>query len=158
MATVKKTQFRARQFHNAPYGNSAQLPFQLKTNATGAAIDSDSTAALGIGDKVVIGSLQEGMRLDDSLVTISTALSASVTANLGFEYEDGIDSTDVPQNASYFGAALVLSAAARLRNATANAPVVLPKPANLILTIAGAANAKASQLDVVVYGEFVGPR
>jgi hypothetical protein len=158
MPTVSLNQFRARQFHNAPYGNESTLKFQLKTDATGAAVDADSTAALGIGDKVVIGPLQEGMRLDDSSVVISTALTAAVTGSLGFEYADGVDSAEVPQSASYFGAGLVLSAAARLRNATSNAPVVLPKPANLILTIAGAANAKASQLDILIKGELTGAR
>ncbi|RZL88825.1 MAG: hypothetical protein EOP82_21655 [Variovorax sp.] len=158
MATVKKTQFRSRQFHNAPYGNSAHLHFQLKTDSTGAAIGADSTAALGIGDKVVLGPLQEGMRLDDSLMVISTGLTASVTGSLGFEYDDGVDSTEVPQSATYFGTALALATAARLRNATTNAPVVLPKAANLILTIAGAANAKVSQLDIVINGEMTGAR
>jgi hypothetical protein len=158
MTTVKLNQFRTRQFHNAPYGNESTLKYTVKTDATGAAVDADSSAALGIGDKLVIGPLQEGMRLDDSSVIVSTAMTAAVTGSLGFEYEDGVDSAEVPQNASYFGAGLALNAAGRLRNATSNAPVVLPKPANLILTIAGAANAKASQLDILVKGELTGAR
>ena len=40
--------------------------------------------------------------------------------------------------------------AARLRNATTNAPVTLPKDAYLILTTAAANNAKASRIDVVL--------
>jgi hypothetical protein len=36
--------------------------------------------------------------------------------------------------------------------------VTLPKPAKLILTTGGAANAKASQLDVLVIGELTGAR
>lgn len=36
--------------------------------------------------------------------------------------------------------------------------LTLPKSARLILTIAGAANAKVSDLNVVVTGELKGPR
>lgn len=156
MSTVTLNQFRTRQFGGAAgaYGNVTALPFQLKTSATGAAIGADSGAAIGLGDKVVLGVLPAGMRLDDSMLIISTAMSASVTGTLGFEYEDGVDSTAVPQDAAYFGAGLALSSAARLRNATTKAPVVLPKPAKLILVTAGAANAKASQIDLLITGEL----
>lgn len=158
MATIALNQFRARQFHNAPYGNESVHRFGLKTNAAGAAIDADSVAAIGLGDVVDLGPLPEGFRLEDSTIIVVTALSASVTGSLGFKYEDGVDSADVPQSASYFGTGLVLNATGRLRNATANAVVTLPKPARLILTTAGAANAKASQLDVFIYGEMTGAR
>ena len=92
------------------------------------------------------------------MLVISIALTASVTASLGFEYADGVDSADVPQDAAYFGAGLVMSTAARLRNATSKALVVLPKAAKLILTIAGAANAKVSQVDIAIWGEQLGPK
>ena len=45
-----------------------------------------------------------------------------------------------------------LATAARLRNATTNAAVTLPKDAWLILTTAGAANAKVSKLDFILFG------
>src|SRR5690606_5989796 len=143
MAKVTINQFRGRQFGGAAgaYGNTAVLAFALKTGATGGAIGADITAPLAIGDVVDLGPLPAGFRLDDSTVIVSTALTASVTGSLGFAYADGVDSAEVPQDAAYFGAGLVLSAAARLRNATAKAPVVLAKPARLILTVAGAANA-----------------
>ena len=102
--------------------------------------------------------LPAGMLLEDAQVIVSTALTALVTGTLGFEYADGVDDTDVPQDAAYFGAGLVLSAAARLRNVVAKAPVKLPKEAYLTLTIAGAANAKAARLDVIVHGERIGPK
>ena len=81
--------------------------------------------------------------------------SAAVTGSLGFAYADGVDSADVPQDAAYFGAALVLSAAARLRNTVAKL-VTLPKDARLVLTIDGADNAKAGALVAIVHGERLG--
>lgn len=156
MPTVTINQFRTRQFGGAAgaYGNVTALPFRLNTNAIGAAIGSDSVAAIGLGDKVVLGVLPAGMRLDDSQLVVSVAMSASVTGAIGFEYDDGVDHAAVPQDAAYFGTGLVLNATGRLRNATAKAPVVLPKPAKLILVTAGAANAKASQIDLLITGEL----
>lgn len=158
MATVKLKQYHARQFGGAAgaYGNSTRLHFQLKTDATGAAIGADTSAALAAGDVVDLGPLPAGMRLDDSLLIVSTGMTATITGKLGFKYEDGVDSAAVPQDDDYFGAALNLATTARLRNATSNAPVVLPKAARLILTTAVAANAKASQLDIVISGELTG--
>mgnify|MGYP000264083513 FL=1 len=69
---------------------------------------------------------------------------------MGFEYVDGVDSTTVPQSASYFGAAVTLHTVGRYRNATTNAPVKLPKDAYLILTTAGAANAAVGVADVLI--------
>lgn len=155
MPTVTINQFRTRQFGGAtPYGNVTTLPFPLKTNAIGAAIGADSVAAIGLGDKVVLGVLPAGMRLDDSQLIVSVAMTALVTGTIGFEYDDGVDHAAVPQDAAYFGTGLVLNATGRLRNATAKAPVVLPKPAKLILVTAGAANAKASQIDLLITGEL----
>ena len=136
-----------------PYGNLTALHFVLETNAAGAVINSNSAAAVALGDVVCIGTLPAGFKLVDSQVVVKTAMTASVTGNLGFEYVDGKDVTgDAAQDADYFGAALVLSSAARLRNVTANHAVTLPKDANLTLTTAGAANAKASRIEVTVYG------
>ena len=159
MTTVKLRKINARQFGGAvPYGNACTFAFPLATTAAGAAIDGDSTAALAVGDVVDLGPLPEGFRLNDSAAVISTALTAAVTASLGFKYEDGVDSTVVPQDAAYFGAGIVLSAAARLRNTSAKALITLPKPARLILTIAGADNAKESRVDFIITGELTGPR
>jgi hypothetical protein len=159
MPTVSLTQFRVRQFGGmSPFGNVTTLPYQLKTSASGAAVGADSTAALAIADKVVIGTLPAGFRLDDSTVVVSTAMTAAVTGSLGFEYVDGVDSTVVPQDAAYFGTGLVLATAARLRNASSKAVVTLPKAAYLVLTLAGANNAKISQLDIAISGELTGPK
>ena len=154
MATITLKGIGINQFGGVTSeGNVTTLRATLKTNAAGAPIDANSAAAIAIGDKLILQSLPKGMLLEDAQVIISTAMTASVTGSLGFEYADGVDSAVVPQDAAYFGAGLVLSSAARLRCATAKAPVVLEKTANLILTTAGVANAKVSQLDFIVHGE-----
>lgn len=156
MATVLLSQFRQRQYGGAsPYGNRTTLPFVLETNSTGAAINSDQATGLAIADVVDLGPLPAGFKMDDSFAVISTGMTASVTAKLGFKYEDGIDSAAVPQDDAYFGTGLAMATAARLRNVTAKAVVTLPKPARLILTIAGAANAKVSKTEFFIQGELL---
>lgn len=157
MATIKKTRYQdAAPFGGVPYGNHATIPFQLITTAAGAAQDSDTTAAIGNGDKVVLGVLPGGMKLNDSSIIVSTAFTASVVMALGFEYDDGVDSADVPQNASFFGSGITVNTAGRYRNNTSNPPVTLPKAARLIATFSGAANAKAAQMDVLIGTEVIG--
>lgn len=158
MATIKKKPNGYGQFGGiSPFGNSTALLFALATNATGAVIDSDTTAAVASGDVIDLGELPEGMRLDDAQILIKTGMTASVTGSLGFKYVDGVDSTDVPQDAAYFISAGALATAGRLRANTGKL-VTLPKAARLILTTGGAANAKASDIKVIVSGELTGPR
>lgn len=95
------------------------------------------------------------MRLDDALLVVTTGMTATITGSLGFVYEDGADSTEVPQDAAYFGADLDLATAGRVRS-TGSKLVKLPKPARLTLTTAAAANAKASDINVLVTGELLG--
>ena len=159
MATITKNRSKLRQFGGfTPYGNLSVLPFQVKTNAAGALIDADSTDAIASGDKLDLGPLPAGASLDEVIVTVSTPMTASVTGKLGFEYEDGADSADVPQNDAYFFAATSMASAAIVRKTATTAPVVLPKNARLILTTGGAANAKASQIDIRVIGELTGAK
>lgn len=159
MATIKKNGIGLQQFGGMCYeGNLTTYRATLETAASGGAINANSTAALGIGDVVVLEKLPAGMVLEDAQVIVSTGMSASVTGSLGFIYADGVDSPEAPQDAAYFGTGLNLASAARLRAATAKAPVKLAKDALLVLTIAGAANAKASRVDVVVHGERMGPK
>lgn len=158
MATVTLKQVQKRQFGGfTPYGNVTSLMFALATAANGAAVGADSSAALAAGDVVDLGPLPAGMRLDDASVFVTTGMSATITGSLGFKYEDGEDSAAVPQDAAYFGAGLDLATAGRKR-ATGSKLVTLPKPARLILTTAVAANAKASDIKVLVTGELTGPR
>ncbi|WPG35309.1 hypothetical protein [Variovorax sp. EBFNA2] len=155
MATVKINQFRTRQFGDTPYGNVTALVFPLQTTATGAAANSNSVAAIGIGDVLDLGPLPAGFRLDDAQVLVTTGMTATITGSLGFAYEDGVDVASVPQDAAYFGAGIDLAAAGRKR-ATGSKLVTLPKPARLTLTTAVVANAKVSDIKVVVSGELLG--
>lgn len=157
MATITKTHLRPRQFGNTPYGNLAALHYSLATLANGAASPSDLATAIQIADVVDLGELPDGMSLIDMKAVISTAFTALLTASLGFKYSDGVDHAVVPQDAAYFGAGLVLNATGTLRAATAKQPIKLPKPARLILTIAGAANAKIARVDFFIFGEIGSP-
>ncbi len=157
MATItKKKILNQSQFGGTPYGNKAVLKYNLTTNSTGAFVDSDTATGIALGDVVRLGVLPAGMNIYDSQVIVSDAFTALVTANLGFAYVDGVDSTAVPQSATYFGSALVLNAVGRLRNATTNAPITLPKDAYLIATTDGAANAAAGVADIFVEGVLTG--
>ncbi|TLP68230.1 hypothetical protein FEA48_30725 [Pseudomonas nitroreducens] len=158
MSTVTINQYQKRQFGGfTPFGNLTSLAFTLVTNASGAALNSDSSVALAVGDVVDLGPLPEGMRLEDASVFIATGMTATITGSLGFKYEDGADDSGVPQDAAYFGAGIDLATTGRKR-ATGSKLVTLPKPARLILTTAVAANAKASDLKFLVSGELTGSR
>lgn len=157
MPTQKLKNIGVNQFGGfTPYGNVTVLRATLETGAAGALSGGITNTTIAAGDKVHLQTLPAGMTLEDAIVVVSTAMTAAVTGSLGFEYVDGVDSTEVPQDAAYFGAGLVLSAAGRLRMATTKALVKLPKEAYLVLTTAGATNVKASRLDVMVYGERLG--
>ena len=157
MATVSLKSALKRQFGNNPYDNLSMLSFALATLASSTAADSDSTAAIAAGDVIDLGPLPEGLRLDDAQIIVSTGMTATITGSLGFKYEDGTDSTEAPQDAAYFGSGIDLAAAGRKR-AAGTKLLTLAKPARLILTTAVAANAKASDIKVLVYGEQVGAR
>ena len=153
MTTITQPQSAHNNLGATPYGNLTALHFVLETNAAGAAINSNSTAAIAVGDVVRLGVLPAGFKLTDSQVVVQTGLTAAVTGKLGFAYADGVDVVGVAaQDDDYFGTGLVLSAAARLRNVTTNSAVTLPKDAYLTLTTAGAANATAARAEVTVLG------
>ena len=158
MATIKRKTARDRQFGGfTPYGNLTTLTYSLLTNVTGAVIDSDSIAAIAIGDVIDLGELPEGMNLEDAQVIVSKGMTATIKGNLGFKYSDGVDLADAPQDASYFVKDGDLATVGRVR-ANGSKLITLAKSARLILTVAGAANAKASEIQVIVTGELKGPR
>lgn len=158
MAIVKVRQHRVRQFGNTPYGQYSAIKYGLTTGAAGfvnnAGLSAGTTA---IGDVIVLGTLQQDQLLIDSMVIVKTAMTAAVVGSLGFRYSDGVDDATVPQDDAYFGTGLVLNATGLLRKATAKL-VKLPKEAELILTLAGAANAKVSDIDIFIFGELGSPQ
>ena len=154
MATITKKNVRNQApFGGVPYGNLTVKPYSMVTNASGVFTDSNGSSAVGIGDVINLGVLPAGITLYDALTLVSDAFTALATADIGFAYVDGVDDSDVPQDANYFGSALALDAQGRLPadNATV-IPVKLPKEAYLTVTIAGAALAEAGRLDVLIYG------
>lgn len=155
MATITLKHAHRRQFGNVPYGNLTSLAFALATIANGSVSGADSSSPVASGDVIDLGPLPEGMRLEDAQLLIANGMTSTITGSLGFKYEDGVDSTDVPQDAAYFGSGLNLASIGRVR-AAGSKLVTLPKPARLILTTAVAANAKASDIKVLVYGELKG--
>lgn len=158
MANVILKQEQLRQFGGfAPFGNQTVLSYKVKTDSTGAAINSNSPDPLAAGDVVDLGPLPEGMRLDDAQVIVTTGMTSTITGSLGFKYEDGVDSSEAPQDAAYFGTGIDIAAAGRKR-AAGTKLLTLAKPARLILTTAVAANAKVSEISVLVSGELTGPK
>lgn len=150
--TAKSRNDHRVRLGSTPWGNLTALVYNLQTNAAGAVIDGDSAAAVASGDVVRIGKLPAGFRFVDSQVVINVGMTASVTGSLGFAYVDGVDDASAPQSANYFGAALAMATAARLRNATANKSTKLNKEAWLTLTTGGANNVKVSDIEVTIYG------
>lgn len=153
MATITKLGIPdpSNQLGAAPYGNLTAFRYVLKTVASGAVEGGDSTTAVASGDTVKIGLLPAGFRLIDSEIVVKTGLTATITAKVGFAYADGVDSTAVPQDDDFFSTGITVATAGRYRNATSNASVTLPKEAWLTLTTAVAANAKASELEIIVF-------
>lgn len=158
MANIKVKQYTKRQFGGfSPYGNVTHLTFGLKTASDGSAVNSDVADPVAAGDVLDLGQLPAGMRLDDASIFVKTGMTATITGKLGFKYEDGVNDTDVPQDDDYFGTGFDLAAAGRKRANTGEL-VTLPKTARLILTTAVAANAKASDIKVLVVGELTGAK
>lgn len=141
---------------NTAYGNAVKIMFVLTTDTGGKLLGGNANTKLTVGTKVALGDLPQGMRLTDSQVKVTDATNATVTAKLGFAYTDGIDNTNVPQDAEYFGTGLVLSAVGRLRNTSTKASHVLPKPALAVLEIAGADVSEASRIEVLIEGTLEG--
>ena len=159
MPTITKKHLGDQQFGGfTPYGNVTNYRATLQTTAAGAVAHSDSTSAAAVNDVIRLQKLPAGYELHDAQTIISDHFGAGVTGSLGFLYVDGVDSADVPQDAAYFGAGLVLSAAARLRTASTKPPVKLAKEAYLTLTITGAAVAEVGRADFIVSGERFGPK
>lgn len=156
MATYTRKQYRVRKHSGAPYGTLVTIPARMTTNASGVVAESDATVALATADVVKLTLIPAGTKLIDIVFYLSDAFTASATAAIGFAYEDGVDSTAVPQDADFFAAALDLNSVAVSRKVNAAPPVTLPKDAWLTLTLAGANLAAAGVLDVQVIGETVG--
>jgi len=156
MTTVTKKKIKQSATGiTAPYGNGWKQVYNFTTSSAGV-FDSDLATAVQSADVVRIGILPAGLELHDIVAIISDAFTASTTASIGFAYVDGVDSTTVPQSATYFASALATDSTGISRKTAVTAPVKLPKDAYLILTIGGAAHASAGILDIIVDGVWKG--
>jgi len=145
------------RFGSKPFGNDSVYRFAVETGSTGILLRSrEATVALAINDVIFAGRLQAGMVLDTMKAIVSNHFGAGVTASFGFAYADGVDSTDLPQSATYFGSGILLSAVGEIPVPIKAKLAPLPKDAYLTITITGAAVAEAGYMDVVVRGEQTG--
>lgn len=159
MATVTKDNAKnlPDPSFSAAYGNLSALQYKFAVNASGVMADSDTAAAVGNGDVVILGIIPSGFQPIDCMVNVRDAFAASTTAKLGFKYVDGVDVTAVPQDDDYFLTASATSAQAIFRKISYTAPITLPKDAYLILTVGGAAHSAAGIADIALLGVINGP-
>lgn len=156
MTEFTKLNPRGRYFGSVPYGNQVVYPYSFETNASGVPLNSNTTVALTAADTIKLGVIPRGTRLIDSIHFLSDAFTATATCKLGFAYVDGVDSTEVPQDADFFVAALDLNTVAITRKSNVAKPVTLPKDAYLVLDLDVATLAAAGRLDIEVFGEIPG--
>ncbi len=156
MADISLKTLKVAFTNAAPYGNTTSIAAALITDAAGAVVGSDSSAAVGIGDVVAIAMLPAGMRLDDDFIDIDTIFASGSTFDVGFKYADGVDDTDVPEDDVYFTASLAADAGGRTRSDGSTRIITLPKDAYLIVTNKVAAQAQASAMQIVVQGVLKG--
>lgn len=157
MATLKIDGASRARFGNKPFGNDSVKRFPVETDSAGILKNSrDATVALAVNDVITMGLLQAGMVPDTMKVIVSNHFGAGVTASFGIAYVDGVDSAELPQSATYFGAGIVLSAVGEIQVPIKAKLAPLPKDAYLTMTVTGAAVAEAGYADVVVKGEQLG--
>lgn len=155
MATITKKNIKNMvQPGGVPWGNLTGLGYVFETNASGYFVDSNVPAtAVAVDDKIRVGIIPAGFQLWEYWANINDAFTASSTFKIGFEYVDGTDSTAVPQDDDYFCAATTAASTAVLKKTNAAVqPITLPKDAYLIITNAGAAQAAAGRLDILLLG------
>ena len=156
MSTVTIKGLKNSQF-TYPAGNKTVIKGNFTTNASGVAANSDLATAVQVNDVVRIGFLPSGTELHDAQAIVSDAFAATTTADIGFLYADGVDSTVVPQDSAYFFSALATASTGRTRSNVAKAPVRLPKDAYLVLTRKTAADSAVGIVDVLVDCVLQGP-
>lgn len=144
--------FKGSSFCVGSSQENITAPYKFQTNSSGILIDSSASAALAIGDKIRVAFLNEGFEVTDAAALVSTAAGQVATANIGFEYVDGVDDSSYPQSATAFFSALALNSAARTRTTSTKLIKPLPKPAYLTATIAGAALSSAMVAQIILNG------
>ncbi|CAG36731.1 hypothetical protein [Desulfotalea psychrophila] len=139
-------------FGGTPYGNVTALKYGFEVDATGAVANGNSINAVAVNDKVILGVIEAGTKLVDAVAIVTNACTAQTAFNLGFEYVDGDDSAEVPQDLAYLFAGASSAAVAVIRRTVAKGSVRMPKNAYLVLTAKGAAHATDGKVEFYVQG------
>lgn len=155
MAKIHVRSKGSNNFGGVPYGNLAVNHYNITAKADGSIEGSNTFAAPQANDVLILGTLEQGFRLDDAQIIVKTKMTTGITADIGFAYADGVDDAKVPQDSAYFASSADLATTGRLRASTAKL-VCLPKDAFLTVTIKGAANSNAANIDILIYGEKFG--
>lgn len=141
-----------------PYGTLNALHYVFETNSSGVVVGADDSTALQATEDVVLGVIPKGTKMIDVMCAVSDTFSDTSTFDLGFEYVDGEDSTDVAEDPDYFvDAGDYHDAVGVLRKTTGTAPAVLPKDAYLVLLNNTAAQAETGYMDIFIICELMGP-
>jgi hypothetical protein len=155
MAIVNPIGAFDRTYSNKAQGNAVNINGALAT--TLGIVASNQATALQIGDVVNVAVIPAGTRIVDFVATVSAAFTALTTCSIGYADCVPTDPAAVVANPTYFAAAgAVLNAVGVLRKTTTNAPVVLARDVFVTVTLAGAAQAATSRLDIDIYGQIVG--
>nr|DAY12547.1 MAG TPA: hypothetical protein [Caudoviricetes sp.] len=155
MAKIHVRNKGGNRFGGVPYGNVSVEYYNITAKANGSIEGSSTVTAPQANDVLILGTLEQGFRLDDAQIIVKTPMTTGITADIGFVYADGVNDVKVPQDAAYFASGANLATAGRLRASTAKL-VCLPKDAFLTVTIKGAANAKSADIDILISGEKFG--
>lgn len=155
MAKIHVRNKVGNNFGGSPYGNLAVEHYNITTKANGSIEGSNTVTAPQANDVLILGILEQGFRLDDAQIIVKTPMTTNITADIGFEYVDGVNNAKVPQDSAYFASGADLATVGRLRASTAKL-VCLPKDAFLTVTIKGAANTNAADIDILISGEKFG--
>ncbi|HFR8701638.1 TPA: hypothetical protein ACHX9J_001507 [Neisseria gonorrhoeae] len=154
MAEIYVKNNGGNRFGGVPYGNLAAEHYRIVAKQDGAILGADASEPPKAGDVLALGVLEQGF-LDDAQIIVKTAMSSGITADVGFAYADGADDAKVPQDAAYFASGADFASAGRIRCQSAKL-VTLPKQALLTVTLKGAENKKAADIDILIYGEKFG--
>ncbi|EMT5892699.1 hypothetical protein OMB78_001452 [Neisseria gonorrhoeae] len=155
MAEIYVKNNGGNRFGGVPYGNLAAEHYRIVAKQDGAILGADASEPPKAGDVLALGVLEQGFRLDDAQIIVKTAMFSGITADVGFAYADGADDAKVPQDAAYFASGADFASAGRIRCQSAKL-VTLPKQALLTVTLKGAENKKAADIDILIYGEKFG--
>lgn len=143
--TIQNLKLKTPQHGSAPYGNLTMLRYELKFDAKGRLVGGTSGEAVKQSDEIILDTLPAGFAIERATVFNTTSSGSAPTATLGYAYQDG---TEVAQSKESLLKAGTLASQPKVHS-TNSAIVDIAKPANLVLTLGGAASNITLQVTVV---------